>query len=284
MTAIIWLIVIATTIYLSWNIGNRAVSKIAGLTTVGFWLAWTLGLSSLVVGYTITGPLFIVQLGIIIVVLYLSLKIRKNKFLIDRLKKDLKRLDNANLDSSIHNISNTEIKVLDTPKRHRKVLLETLDKAKKTIVIFSGWLTDYSVNEEFRDKLKKCLERDVDIIIAWGYKKSGSVGSENKNKAEKSMRDLQEWTSIKKTKGILDTFYFPNHSKILICDTNYAIMGSFNWLSNSGGSENEERSWIVYNKQFIEKELIDITKSLYDPKKPVSRRKLIKNFVPFSRY
>ena len=284
MTAIIWLIVIAATIYLSWNIGNRAVSKIAGLTTVGFWLAWTLGLSSLVVGYTITGPLFIVQLGIIIVVLYLSLKIRKNKFLIDRLKKDLKRLDNANLDSSIHNISNTEIKVLDTPKRHRKVLLETLDKAKKTIVIFSGWLTDYSVNEEFRDKLKKCLERDVDIIIAWGYKKSGSVGSENKNKAEKSMRDLQEWTSIKKTKGILDTFYFPNHSKILICDTNYAIMGSFNWLSNSGGSENEERSWIVYNKQFIEKELIDITKSLYDPKKPVSRRKLIKNFVPFSRY
>ena len=284
MTAIIWLIVIAATIYLSWNIGNRAVSKIAGLTTVGFWLAWTLGLSSLVVGYTITGPLFIVQLGIIIVVLYLSLKMRKNKFLIDRLKKDLKRLDNANLDSSIHNISNTEIKVLDTPKRHRKVLLETLDKAKKTIVIFSGWLTDYSVNEEFRDKLKKCLERDVDIIIAWGYKKSGSVGSENKNKAEKSMRDLQEWTSIKKTKGILDTFYFPNHSKILICDTNYAIMGSFNWLSNSGGSENEERSWIVYNKQFIEKELIDITKSLYDPKKPVSRRKLIKNFVPFSRY
>ena len=284
MTAIIWLIVIAVSIYLSWNVGNKFVSKIAGLTTVGFWLAWTLGLSSLVVGYTITGPLFIVQLGIIIVVFYLSLKMRKNKFLIDRLKKDLKRLDNANLDSSIHNISNTEIKVLDTPKRHRKVLLETLDKAKKTIVIFSGWLTDYSVNEEFRDKLKKCLERDVDIIIAWGYKKSGSVGSENKNKAEKSMRDLQEWTSIKKTKGILDTFYFPNHSKILICDTNYAVMGSFNWLSNSGGSENEERSYIIYNKKFIEKEMVDIMKNLYDPKKPMSRRKLLKNFVPFSRY
>ena len=61
-------------------------------------------------------------------------------------------------------------------------------------------------------------------------------------------------------------------------------MGSFTWLSNSGGSENEERSWIVYNKQFIEKELVDITKSLYDPKKPMSRRPLLKNFVPFSRY
>ena len=284
MTAIIWLIVIAATIYLSWNIGNRAVSKIAGLTTVGFWLAWTLGLSSLVVGYAITGPLFIVQLGIIVVVLYLSLKMRRSKFLINQLKKDLKRLDNTNLDSNIQNISNTEIKVLDTPKRHRKMLLETLDKAKKTIVIFSGWLTDYSVNEEFRDKLKKCLERDVDIIIAWGYKKSGSIGSENKNKAEKSIKDLQEWTSLNKTKGVLEAFYFPNHSKILICDTKYAVMGSFNWLSNSGGSENEERSYIIYNKSFIEQELVEIMKNLHDPKKPLSRRQLLKNFVPFSRY
>ena len=284
MTAIIWLIVIAATIYLSWNIGNRAVSKIAGLTTVGFWLAWTLGLSSLVVGYAITGPLFIVQLGIIVVVLYLSLKMRRSKFLINQLKKDLKRLDNTNLDSNIQNISNTEIKVLDTPKRHRKMLLETLDKAKKTIVIFSGWLTDYSVNAEFRDKLKKCLERDVDIVIAWGYQKSGSVGSENKNKAEKSIKDLQEWTSLNKTKGVLEAFYFPNHSKILICDTKYAVMGSFNWLSNSGGSENEERSYIIYNKSFIEQELVEIMKNLHDPKKPLSRRQLLKNFVPFSRY
>ena len=284
MTAIIWLIVIAATIYLSWNIGNRAVSKIAGLTTVGFWLAWTLGLSSLVVGYAITGPLFIVQLGIIVVVLYLSLKMRRSKFFINKLKKDLKRLDNANLDSSIHNISNSEIKVLETPKQHRKMLLETLDKAEKTIVIFSGWLTDYSVNEEFRNKIKNCLDRGVDIIIAWGYKKSGSVESENKNKAEKSIKDLQEWTSLNKTKGVLEAFYFPNHSKILICDTKYAVMGSFNWLSNSGGSENEERSYIIYNKSFIEQELVEIMKNLHDPKKPLSRRQLLKNFVPFSRY
>ena len=99
--------------------------------------------------------------------------------------------------------------------------------------------------------MKKCLERDVDIIIAWGYQKSGSVGSENKNKAEKSIKDLQEWTSLNKTKGVLEAFYFPNHSKILICDTKYAVMGSFNWLSNSGGSENEERSYIIYNKTIV---------------------------------
>ena len=91
-------------------------------------------------------------------------------------------------------------------------------------------------------------------------------------------------TSLNKTKGTLETFYFPNHSKILICDTQYAVMGSFNWLSNSGGSTNEERSWIVYNKDFIQDEIVEIMKNLYDPNKSLSRRQLLKNFVPFSRY
>ena len=284
MDAIFWQLGIAITIFLSWYIGNKVISKLAGLSTLGFWLFWTLGGSALFGFSVLTGPLFFVQMGVIIVVFYLSFKMRKNKNLIVDLKKDLKRFDNKNFQSNIGNISNKQIKVLETPKQHRKMLLKTLDEANKTIVIFSGWLTDYSVNEEFRNKIKNCLDRGVDIIIAWGYKKSGSIGSENKNKAEKSIKDLQEWTSQNKTKGVLEAFYFPNHSKILICDTKYAVMGSFNWLSNSGGSENEERSYIIYNKVFIEQELVEIMKNLYDPKKPLSRRQLLKNFVPFSRY
>ena len=307
MEPLFWSIGIAATIYLAFNLRSknknkpeksinpirkisninpiRKISnKIAGFSTFGFWIFWTLGGSALFGFSVLTGPLFFVQMAVIIVVFHLSFKMWKNKNLINNLRKDLKRFDNKNFSSNIDNITNKEIKVLETPKQHRKMLLETLDKAEKTIVIFSGWLTDYSVNEEFRDKLKKCLERDVDIIIAWGYQKSGSVGSENKNKAEKSIKDLQEWTSLNKTKGVLEAFYFPNHSKILICDTKYAVMGSFNWLSNSGGSENEERSYIIYNKSFIEQELVEIMKNLHDPKKPLSRRQLLKNFVPFSRY
>jgi phosphatidylserine/phosphatidylglycerophosphate/cardiolipin synthase-like enzyme len=208
----------------------------------------------------------------------------KNKNLINDLKNNLDKIDNQNFSSKINNISNKQIKVLSTPKEHRKFLLKTLNQANKTIVIFSGWLTDYSVNDEFRTKIKSCLDRGVDIIIAWGYKKSGSISSEQKNAGEKSIRDLQEWTSLNKTQGTLETFFFPNHSKILICDTQYAVMGSFNWLSNSGGSTNEERSWIVYNKDFIQDEIVEIMKNLYDPNKSLSRRQLLKNFVPFSRY
>jgi phosphatidylserine/phosphatidylglycerophosphate/cardiolipin synthase-like enzyme len=284
MKPLLYSIVIAATIYLAWNLKGKFAGKIAGLAVGGFWLAWTLGLSTVFVGYALGGELLFVQLGVILVVFYLSFKMWKNKNLINDLKNNLDKIDNQNFSSKINNISNKQIKVLSTPKEHRKFLLKTLNQANKTIVIFSGWLTDYSVNDEFRTKIKSCLDRGVDIIIAWGYKKSGSISSEQKNAGEKSIRDLQEWTSLNKTKGTLETFYFPNHSKILICDTQYAVMGSFNWLSNSGGSTNEERSWIVYNKDFIQDEIVEIMKNLYDPNKSLSRRQLLKNFVPFSRY
>ena len=284
MKPLLYSIIIAITIFLAWNMKGKFAGKIAGLAVGGFWLAWTLGLSAVFVGYALSGELLFVQLGVVVVVFYISFKTWKNKNLINDLKKNLKRIDNQNFNSNINNISNKEIKVIENAKDHRKFLLKTLDQAKKTIVIFSGWLTDYSVNQEFRNKIKSCLDRGVDIIIAWGYKKSGSISSEHKNAGEKAVRELQEWTSLNKTKGTLETFYFPNHSKILICDTKYAVMGSFNWLSNSGGSENEERSYIIYNRSFIEEELVEIMKNLYDPKKPLSRRQLMKNFVPFSRY
>ena len=284
MKPLLYSIVIAVTIYLAWNLKGKFAGKIAGLAVGGFWLAWTLGLSAVFVGYALGGELLFVQLGVIIIVFYLSFKMWKNKNLINDLKNNLDKIDNQNFSSKINNISNKQIKVLSTPKEHRKFLLKTLNQANKTIVIFSGWLTDYSVNDEFRTKIKSCLDRGVDIIIAWGYKKSGSISSEQKNAGEKSIRDLQEWTSLNKTQGTLETFFFPNHSKILICDTQYAVMGSFNWLSNSGGSTNEERSWIVYNKDFIQDEIVEIMKNLYDPNKYLSRRQLLKNFVPFSRY
>ncbi|MEK9789320.1 MAG: phospholipase D-like domain-containing protein [Candidatus Woesearchaeota archaeon] len=293
MESLIWFAIIVFSIYAVWHFGN----KIAGFSIVGFWIFWTLGLSSLFVGYTLSGPLATFQLVVIIIAFFISYQIRNkrnkaekdlklSKDIITNLRKDLKRLDNNTLSNQINSLSLDQIEVLENPKAHRKKLLDTLDNAQRTIVIFSGWVTDFSVTSEFRLKLKECLNRGVDIIIAWGYKKSRGIHitEDHVNKAERSIRELQEWTSLNNTKGILQTFYFPNHSKILICDDKYAVMGSFNWLSNSGGSENEERSYIIYNRDFIKKELVEITKNLFDPAKPHSRRKFLKNFVPFSRY
>ena len=136
MEPLFWSLGIATTIYLSWNIVTKFSNKLAGFSTLGFWLFWTLGGSAWFGFSVLTGPLFFVQITVIIVVFYLSFKMWKNKNLIIELKKNLKKIDNQNFNSNINNISNNEIKVIENAKDHRKFLLNTLDQAKKQSSFF----------------------------------------------------------------------------------------------------------------------------------------------------
>ena len=62
MKPLLYSIVIAATIYLAWNLKGKFAGKIAGLAVGGFWLAWTLGLSTVFVGYALGGELLFVQL------------------------------------------------------------------------------------------------------------------------------------------------------------------------------------------------------------------------------
>ena len=80
-------------------------------------------------------------------------------------------------------------------------------------------------------------------------------------------------------KGQLIVFSCPNHAKTLIKDDEYAINGCFNWLSNIGTSQNEERSWIVYNKEFVTQERDSIIKVLEYPLKP-TKGGLFKKWLP----
>ena len=52
---------------------------------------------------------------------------------------------------------------------------------------------------------------------------------------------------------------YKNHSKILICDDDYAVCSSFNWLSNAKG-QNIERSYVIYDKKIVLKEIQQIKK------------------------
>ena len=64
-----------------------------------------------------------------------------------------------------------------------------------------------------------------------------------KQKAESQRRELQNWSANIQTKGKLHILKFPNHKKILSCDYKYVIIGSFNWLSNVAGRNQELLLW-----------------------------------------
>ena len=197
----------------------------------------------------------------------------------------MRQSDNARLRAEADKIAAGKIDVLNTPAQNREFFLSTLRKAKDTVVILSGWATDYAVNEEFRKILRSALQRGVNIFIGYGYQKKGEKPKEKdyERRARETLGELQNWCSKEKLSGRIHVFHYPNHAKILIKDDQYAVNGGFNWLSNIGGSQNEERSWVVYNYDFVTSERDEIIANLEDPRKP-KRRNFLKKFLPWPDY
>jgi len=305
MKAIIWLSVIAFSIFIAFRIGSKFSSgskkekkKIArrtGIAVAGFWLLWTLGASTLFVGYALDGTLFLFQLILIIVIFLFSYRnfFKEEKYKdtiiqkdieINDLKKDLHRIDNERLGKMLNNIALKYLKTIDTGTGHRDILLNSLNKAQTNVIILSGWSTSYSVDNHFRYFLKGALKRGVNVYLGYGYRKSNEekVKGEREIKAEKTLIELQDWSSKVKSKGKLIVREYPNHSKFLSCDYKYAVCGSFNWLSNREFTKNAERSWKISFENFVKKEVEGII-SDFENRSP-NRRGFINKFVPFSDY
>ena len=110
-----------------------------------------------------------------------------------------------------------------------------------------------------------------------------SLKKETKHRvaSKKVINDLQEWSSNIASIGLLRSRYYPEHSKILICDDQFAIYGSFNWLSNKGEfSKNNETSCIVFDKEIIKKEMNLIIRQYEDLQTEQSRREFFRKFYP----
>ena len=275
MQAVIWNVLIILSILASYK-----YSKKVGIGFTIFWGIWTITM--------LWGELQIIQLIGVGISSYIGFnftnRISKQEKTINELEgkikdfqKDKTRVDNENLNKSIKDFSTHDMEVIDSNPKHREYLFKALNEANQQIIILSGWANSYVLNYDFREKLKNALNRGVHIYIGYGYKSHGqTVLKEHEKKAKNDLKDLQDWCATQDTKGELFVNYYPNHSKILINDYQFAINGSFNWLSNSGGAENEERSWVVYNKKFIESE-----SELIIDKIQATRRDFFKKIYPF---
>ena len=125
---------------------------------------------------------------------------------------------------------------------HPKYFKYILEKASKIIYIQSPWIK-YEVLKLYEEKIEDALKRNIKIIISYGMKKRNkndkdSIDKDSKNKLDELKR---------KYKGLLILKEAHDHSKILICDETFAIIGSFNWLSYSGGDSRGETSTINKN-------------------------------------
>jgi len=109
---------------------------------------------------------------------------------------------------------------------HRPKLIGALQGAKKQIIIVSPWLNTDAVDYELRQEIGNALKRGINISIAYGFGEPSSAET-------RTVRKLKEIAEKKKGRLMLHRVG-DLHSKVLICDQDYMIMGSFNWLSFAG--------------------------------------------------
>lgn len=138
--------------------------------------------------------------------------------------------------------------------QHKEYLLYALKKAKQAVYIHSPWVR-HNVVKEYEKHIESALQKGIKVSIKYGLKPRNRFEKDPIDTKSKMLFD--KWDkSYPNFKATTDN----NHSKILICDDEFMIIGSFNWLSFGGladkdGDTRGETSSVVKNLDSIQKEI-----------------------------
>lgn len=149
----------------------------------------------------------------------------------------------------IEQIAITEGKTIEVDE-HKKYFIYVLENAKNSIYIQSPWI-NWRTLQIYKDHIQNAVKRGINVTIKYGMKprnRFDKAGIDEDSKKFFNSLDKQIFRLIKTD----------DHSKIVICDEDFMIMGSFNWLSFGGGNEKDARgetSSINMNKGEIKKQI-----------------------------
>ena len=149
----------------------------------------------------------------------------------------------------IKQIAITEGKTIEVDE-HKKYFIYVFENAKNSIYIQSPWI-NWRTLQIYKDHIQNAVKRGVKVTIKYGMKprnRFDKAGIDEASKKFFSSLDKQLFRAIETN----------DHSKVVICDEDFMIMGSFNWLSFGGGNEKDARgetSSINMNKGEIKKQI-----------------------------
>lgn len=141
---------------------------------------------------------------------------------------------------------------------HPGYLKKALLSAKKRLVIVSPWIRDSVIDWGFVSSLDALLRGGVEVHIGFGI---ANADGPKKNPANDkpditpgAERDLNELAA--KFKNFHFVYVGNTHRKSLVCDDEFAVVTSFNWLSCKGdskGKPRDERGHVYRKKHHVEK-------------------------------
>lgn len=142
---------------------------------------------------------------------------------------------------------------------HPPYLKKALLSAKRRLVIVSPWIRDSVIDWPFIASLEALLRAGVEVHIGYGIEKADCGGKRNAVKDKPDISPRAE-ADLKKLAERYKNFHFVyvgnTHRKSLVCDDQFAVVTSFNWLSYKGdsrGSPRDERGIVFRKKHHVER-------------------------------
>jgi hypothetical protein len=133
---------------------------------------------------------------------------------------------------------------------HPPLLKQALERAQSRVIIVSPWIRANVVNQDFVSRLIHCLERGVEVTIAYG------IGRRDSGERPPDITARESLAALSKS--------FPNfrfvrkgdtHAKVLLVDSAFFVTTSFNWLSFRGDPKQpmrEEEGTMVEDPVLVE--------------------------------
>lgn len=153
-------------------------------------------------------------------------------------------------------IANSNMKILKN-RDIREIFEEAIKKGEKEINIMSPWMNKWVlIDSGIKDLIQKALERKVTVKIVYGIKGNGSSNGDNdRNERSKYLAENMK-ESFRKYGEKFKIIEGNTHSKIVLCDDKFSLIGSYNFLSFEGRYDNKDTrdETVVYheNKEVIQ--------------------------------
>ncbi len=180
---------------------------------------------------------------------------KEQKLLEQQLKEAAQKI--KELEAKLASISVRRLEVYE----HRPLLEKALKESQKRLLIISPWIRANATNNWLIENLEKLLKRGVEVFIGYGLGEDEDKKTRDKER-EKKVQELTQKYHNFVLKRLGDT-----HAKILISDTKFAVVGSFNWLSFKGDPKRtfrDERSILVSDPQKINEWFEEEKERFYD--------------------
>lgn len=168
------------------------------------------------------------------------------RLLIDRLNQTTKEQVDAAFAQKANEFNNLlrniqpvyEYKLIFDRVESRRILMEALSRSRKRLILVCPWPSRNSIDDIVLEKLENILKRGGCIDVGWGYYKDveqNRVGQGDFYNALGSLKRLAENRPNQFRLKLIGT-----HEKYLVCDEQFAMLSSHNFLTSGSGTRERE--------------------------------------------